>query len=216
MLYRRLSSGEAAVIDREKSKPKLVKRYKYDEEYYPEEIWIPPFFFVLGEVSLGLGVYFRKTLSLGIIFGALILIFGFILAMSLLQPLSERSKFIRAMKDGKSSGEQSEGRIRSYILYGEESFSSYKGAWGRKIKIKYSLLVEVGEDRKIVETPKLRLNPNSILKSDICKVYLYKNKKYVMDFDLRTKRDDETADIPRKSIKVEKGYLPPGKGYGTL
>ena len=203
-------------MDREQSKPKLVKRYRYDQEYYPEEIWIPPVFIGLGAVSLVLGAFFGKAVSLLIIFSALILIFGFVLAMYLIQPLSERRKFIKTLKESKRDGEQLEGRIRSYILYGEEKFTSYKGAFGRKVKLKYALQVEVGDGRKIMDTPKLRIHPNSVLKSDRCKVYLYKNKKYVMDFDLRKKRDDETADIPRKSIKVEKGYLPPGKGYGTL
>ena len=89
MIYRRLSSGEAAVIDKDQSKPKLIKRYKYDEEYYPDVMWIPPFFIALGALSLALSVFLKRTAGLGIVCAAVILVFGFIIAMTLIQTIYE-------------------------------------------------------------------------------------------------------------------------------
>lgn len=143
-------------------------------------------------------------LCMGHYVGIILLIFGTLFAPMMLWDIIEWSSFRNNLKQAKKYGKRYDGKIRGYIIHGEEHFYRVKGAEAREVKLKYILEIEIEEKRKIIHTPELRYNPASVLKSNQCTVYQYENEYYVQDFDLRRKHTDETAEIPRKKIKVDR------------
>lgn len=191
----RFCTSLVEIYDAEKSKPKIIWKYRYEKENYE---WMGIFFLIIlfaGGFLLYSGNY---------IIGMFAIIFGVLLELLALCVETEGINFRKKLKMAKKYGKKYVGKIRAYELHGEENFFRVKGAEGREVKLKYVLEIELENSiRKIIHTPELKYNPTCVLKSNRCMVYQYENEYYALDFDLRRRRTDETAKIPRSKIKIE-------------
>jgi len=191
----RFCTSLVEIYDAEKSKPKVIWKYKYDKEYCE---WMSLFWLII-PIAGGFLLY-----SGNYIIGLFAVIFGVLLGLLVLCVETEGINFRKKLKMAKKYGKKYVGKIRAYELHGKENFFRVKGAEGREVKLKYVLEIELENSvRKIIHTPELRYNPTCVLKSNRCTVYQYENEYYAADFDLRRRRTHETAKIPRSKIISE-------------
>lgn len=97
------------------------------------------------------------------------------------------------------------GTIRAYNIHAFEHYIAARaGAHTREIELNYILEIEIEQKgrKRIIQTPWLKYNPTSTLKTNQCMVYQYEDEYYALDFDLRRRRLDETVKIPRKKINI--------------
>lgn len=194
-----LSKSEIDFLDVERLKPKIIKKYKYVEECYPFEGIMVPIFLFGGGLCLFKEFYFVGIMAIicGILFGALTL-----------KLVMECCSFRIKKRNAKKYGKKFVGTIKAYNIHAFEHYiTAGAGARTREIELNYILEIEIEQKgrKRIIQTPWLKYNPASTLKSNQCMVYQYENEYYALDFNLRRRRKDETAKIPRKKINI--GYI---------
>lgn len=117
--------------------------------------------------------------------------------------LEERKCFLERIKNARNSKEVYQGEIIAYKIKVHILSGRYNTPYINKLT--YILVVQVNKNGVLqkFDTPELKYNPISVLKSNQCMVYKYKKDFYALDFELRTKKTDETADISMRYVCSE-------------
>lgn len=200
--------GEALLRDKKNARPRLVKEYRTEEERVSWEMFLGAIVFLILGVSIlvntitGFGkaawVWNVLPLLIAIIFIGL----GFISAKALKENIEDCARFRNERKKAQECGTLYFGEIKGYKVTIEEMQG--KGRSGVTYYVSYILEVhlDTGRTKRVIQTPKMKYHPNSVLKSNRCAVYWYDKKYYFNDFEVRTKRTDETIEIPQKGVEV--------------
>ncbi len=194
--------------ERKDKRPRIMKAYKMEKEYYPWRVAVfPAVFPVIGFfIFMKSAADFSKDFKFGGIFYLILaLIFVgmgaiFYFGYPCGNEIGSWKRFREKVKTARNRGARYQGEITGYKVTIARWVGDGKNA--PEAVLNYVLEVEFLEDTKYktVEIPAFRYHPNAVLKGNRCKVYAYEGNYYVGDFELRTGMQDKTTEIPMKGL----------------
>ena len=199
--------------DNKKSAPRIIWKYQYVVERVPINwllVSLLALLFWIALINNEIEKDFKEHMVLSIINIVLSIPFLLICIMGIKivkDALEERKYFLERIQKARKQKEIYQGEIIAYRI--KANISSWRSKSLYVDKLTYILVVQVDENGvlKKFDTPELKYNPVSVLKSNRCTVYKYKKDYYALDFELRTKKTDGTADISKRYVCVDKDWL---------
>ncbi len=197
--------GEA---NEKNAKPRVIREYRTVKEYYPwRTVAIPAVFPLIGFFLLiKSAADFSKAFKFGGVFYLILaLIFvgiGILFAYPSKSDFTSCKRLRETFKTAENRGKRYQATILGYKTNVAGVIPAAKGAGAPKIALNYVLEVEFLEDTKYktIESKELKYHPNAVLKSTRCNVFFYDGEYFVGNYDLRTGKSDETAEIPQKGM----------------
>lgn len=199
--------AQALDMDKANWRPCVVRQYRYILEKPPIKSFLMAF------VPMGIGcavlAYLIKegyweSIPLFIIcllFGvAPFFVLGILGAAFIKGDIKEHRWFVQRLKEAQKANEKYPGEIISYRI--KPTILTKKGKAEYVDRITYILKAQANVKGKqvVFDTPELEDCPMSVLRSTKCMVYKFNRDFYALDFDLRTKKTDETASIPKRYV----------------